>query len=62
MEERERARVLASCALFADLGPSEVARLAAAASVERYRRGQLVFSAGDDADSLAVARDQAIDD
>jgi CRP/FNR family cyclic AMP-dependent transcriptional regulator len=54
VEERERARVLASCALFADLGPSEVARLAAAASVERYRRGQLVFAAGDDADSLAV--------
>ncbi len=54
MEERERARVLGSCALFADLGPSEVARLAAEASVERYRRGQLIFSAGDDADSLAV--------
>lgn len=54
MEERERARVLASCPLFAHLGPSEVARLAAGASVERYRRGQLIFSAGDDADSLAV--------
>lgn len=54
MEERERARVLASCPLFADLGPSEVARLAAAASVQRYRRGQLIFSEGDDAESLVV--------
>jgi CRP-like cAMP-binding protein len=46
--------VLATCRLFAGLPESDVRRLAGAATLRHYRRGQLLFYEGDAADSLLV--------
>ena len=54
MDEQGRARVLARCRLFAALPEADLRRLAAAATLRHYRRGQLLFYEGDTADSLLV--------
>lgn len=46
--------VLGPIALFADLDPPELARLAAAASARRLFRNDILFSEGDPADELFV--------
>ena len=54
MDEERRARELAACPLLGALPEEDLRRLATAAGVRRYRRGQLVFCEGDPGDSLLV--------
>lgn len=54
MARRDVAAVLASTAVFSALDPQALDRLAAAAVVRRYRRGEYLFHVGDPGDSLLV--------
>ncbi len=54
MDENTRKRWLAGCRLFSDLPEPELGRIAAAAGLRRYRRGQLLFYEGDPGDSMLV--------
>jgi CRP/FNR family transcriptional regulator, cyclic AMP receptor protein len=60
VDEQERSRVLAACPLFITVPEPDVRRLAAAATLRRYRRGQLVFCEGDPGDSLLVVVDGSL--
>lgn len=50
----ERARFLAGVRLFRDLPPSILAQIAARLHVRTYRRGELVFRAGEQAESMSL--------
>ena len=54
---RDVARVLASASVFSSLDAPALDRLAAAATVRRYRRGEYLFHVGDPGDSLLVIAD-----
>ena len=54
MDELQRGRVMAASPLLAGVPADDVAALARAATVRRYRRGQLLFCEGDPGDSLLV--------
>jgi CRP/FNR family cyclic AMP-dependent transcriptional regulator len=54
VDEQQRARVIAASPLLAGVPAADVRALAAAATVRRYRRGQLLFCEGDPGDSLLV--------
>jgi CRP/FNR family transcriptional regulator, cyclic AMP receptor protein len=54
MDERQRAKVLAGCALFSAVPDAALQRLAAHAAVRNCRRGQILFAEGDPGDSLIV--------
>lgn len=54
MDEDGRLRVLSACRLLGAVPEVDLRRLAAAASVRRYRRGQLIFYQGDPGDSLLL--------
>jgi CRP/FNR family transcriptional regulator, cyclic AMP receptor protein len=60
MDESARLQVLAASRLLGALPEDDRRRLAAAASVRRYQRGQLVFSQGDPGDSLLVVVDGSL--
>lgn len=54
MDENRRVRLLAACPLFAGVPEADLRRLAAAATVRRYRRGEHLFWEGDPGDALLV--------
>jgi CRP-like cAMP-binding protein len=56
MNDLSRTRVLARCPLFADLPERDLAELAAVAQLRRFGKGQVVFSEGEDADTLLVVQ------
>ncbi|MFD2093622.1 Crp/Fnr family transcriptional regulator [Blastococcus deserti] len=60
MDESLRVRALAACRLFAAVPEPDLCRLAAEATVRRYRRGQLLFYEGDPADALLVVVDGSL--
>jgi CRP/FNR family transcriptional regulator, cyclic AMP receptor protein len=60
MDEDARLQVLTTSRLLGALPEDDRRRLAAAASVRRYQRGQLVFSQGDPGDSLLVVVDGSL--
>lgn len=57
MREDQKARLLGACELFAGLPGDELLHLASCATETHYRRGQIVFAAGDTADALFVVVD-----
>jgi CRP/FNR family transcriptional regulator, cyclic AMP receptor protein len=54
MDQVQRRRLLAQSLLFRDVSESDLHRLAEAAALRRYRRGQILFAEGDSGDSLLV--------
>ena len=54
MDEGQRGALLATCSLFRDVPEQDLRHLATAATVRRYRRGQLLFYEGDVGDSLLL--------
>jgi len=60
MNVDELAAGLAPAGLYADLGPRDLADLAAAAAVRRFRRGQVLWRAGAPARGLVVVLDGEI--
>lgn len=54
MDADARAEFLGGCPLLRGVPPADLLRLAEAAQLRRYRRGQLLFSEGDAGDSLLV--------
>lgn len=54
MNQERRRQLLEQCYLFTTLGPNELGQLAAAASVRRYHRGQVVLTEGDTSDVLLL--------
>jgi CRP/FNR family transcriptional regulator, cyclic AMP receptor protein len=54
VDEQQRARVIAASPLLAGVPADDVRTLATAATVRRYRRGQLLFCEGDPGDSMLV--------
>jgi CRP/FNR family cyclic AMP-dependent transcriptional regulator len=54
VDELQRVRAVAASPLLADVPADDVRALARAATVRRYRRGQLLFCEGDPGDSLLV--------
>jgi len=57
MDQEQRARMLVASELFRDLPIAAIQRLAAAAGLHRYRRGQILFVEGDSGDSLLLVVD-----
>ncbi len=57
MDQEQRARLLADSPLFRGLADGEMQRLAAAAALRRYRRGQIVFAEGDSSESLFIVNE-----
>jgi CRP/FNR family transcriptional regulator, cyclic AMP receptor protein len=57
MDQEQRARMLAASRLFGDVPAPAIQRLAAAAGLHRYRRGQILFVEGDSGDSLLLIVD-----
>ena len=60
MDQEQRARMLADSRLFGDVPTAAIQRLAAAAGLHRYRRGQILFVEGDSGDSLLLIVDGAL--
>jgi CRP/FNR family cyclic AMP-dependent transcriptional regulator len=60
MDEDGRLRVLTNARLLCALPEDDRRRVAAAASVRRYRRGQLLFYQGDPGDSLLVVMEGSL--
>ena len=60
MDEDGRVRVLAASRWIGALPEEDRRRLASAASVRRYRRGQFIFYQGDPGDSLLVVADGSL--
>jgi CRP/FNR family cyclic AMP-dependent transcriptional regulator len=54
MDEQQRIRALAGCALLSELPEAALRRLAVMTSVRQFRKGQIVFAEGDSGDSLLV--------
>jgi CRP/FNR family transcriptional regulator, cyclic AMP receptor protein len=57
MDQEQRARMLAASRLFGEVPTPAIQRLAAAAGLHRYRRGQILFVEGDSGDSLLLIVD-----
>ncbi len=57
MDQEQRTRILAASRLFAEVPTPAIQRLAGAAGLHRYRRGQIVFVEGDSGDSLLLIVD-----
>jgi CRP-like cAMP-binding protein len=60
VDESSRVRLLTRCPLFADVPEPDLVRLATAAGLRRFRRGQLLFAEGDDGDSLLVVAEGSL--